>query len=47
VSWIFSDDLTLLGYLYLPHGANPDKGKIQSEYGGSPASGLVQLSFYF
>jgi hypothetical protein len=47
VSWIFSDYLTFLGYVYLPYGAKPENGKIMSEYGGSPVSGLVQISFYY
>lgn len=47
VSWIFSDSVTLIASGYLPHGARPADGELQSEYGGTPVSGLVQLSFYF
>ena len=29
------------------HGAPPEGTKILSEYGGTPTSGLVQISFYY
>ncbi|KPJ52978.1 hypothetical protein AMJ39_06370 [candidate division TA06 bacterium DG_24] len=47
VSWIFSDNLTLTASAYLPHGEEPHDGQLTSEYGGTPASGLLQISFYY
>ncbi len=47
VSWIFSDNVTLVANAYLPYGAEPEDGEIQSEYGGAPVSGLLQIGFYF
>ncbi len=47
VSWIFSDNVTLVANAYLPYGAEPKDGKIRSEYGGTPTSGLLQISFYY
>ncbi len=46
-SWIFSDNLTLTANLYLPYGAEPENGILSSEYGGVPASGLLQINFYY
>ncbi len=47
LSWIFSDNLTLTANLYLPYGAEPENGILRSEYGGVPASGLLQINFYY
>ena len=47
LSWLFSDNLTLAASAYVPHGAGPTGGRITSEYGGLPASGLMQISFYY
>lgn len=47
VSWIFSDNVTLVANVYFPYGAEPEDGQIQSEYGGTPVSGLVQIRFYY
>ncbi|MCK4590142.1 MAG: hypothetical protein KAT86_00205, partial [Candidatus Latescibacteria bacterium] len=47
VSWIFSDNITLVANVYFPYGAKPEDGQIQSEYGGTPASALLQISFYY
>jgi hypothetical protein len=47
VTWIFSDSVTLLGTAYLPYGKGPKDGNIQSEYGGTPLSGLIQINFYY
>ena len=47
VSWIFSDNVTLAATAYLPYGAEPERGEIRSEYGGTPVSALVQISFYY
>jgi hypothetical protein len=47
LSWLFSDNLTLAATLYLPYGRKPESGVLRSEYGGTPASGLVQMSFYY
>ena len=45
--WLFSDNLTLIAQLYISHGAGPVNGRIRSEYGGTPAGGLIQISFYY
>lgn len=47
VSWIFSDNVTLVASAYFPYGAEPKGGEIKSEYGGTPISGLVQIRFYY
>jgi hypothetical protein len=47
VSWIFSDNVTIAAQAYMPHGKKPEDGELRSEYGGTPASGLVQISFYY
>lgn len=47
MSWIFSDNVTLVANAYFPYGAKPNDGRIQSEYGGTPISGLVQIRFYY
>jgi hypothetical protein len=46
-SWVFSDNVTLVGSAYLPYGAKPEGGALRSEYGGTPVSALLQLSFYY
>ena len=47
VSWSFSDNVTLVANAYFPYGAKPKDGRIRSEYGGTPISGLVQIRFYY
>jgi hypothetical protein len=47
ISWIFSDNVTLVANAYFPYGAKPKDGRIKSEYGGTPISGLVQIRFYY
>jgi hypothetical protein len=47
VVWVFSDSVTLTASAYISHGAPPEGTKILSEYGGTPTSGLVQISFYY
>jgi hypothetical protein len=47
VVWVFSDSVTLTASAYISHGAAPEGSKILSEYGGTPTSGLVQISFYY
>ena len=47
ISWIFSDNVTLVTSAYFPYGAEPRDGEMKSEYGGTPASGLVQINFYY
>ena len=47
VSWIFSDNVTLVANAYFPYGAKPEDGRIRSEYGGTPISGLMQIRFYY
>jgi hypothetical protein len=45
--WYFSDNVTLSASAYLPHGEPPEAGTIKSEYGGTPASGVLQIGLYF
>ena len=45
--WVFSDSVTLTASAYVSHGAPPEGFKVLSEYGGTPTSGLVQISFYY
>ena len=47
VTWIFSDNVTFNASGYFPHGTGPEDGTLQSEYGATPASGLLQASFYY
>jgi|GEM_PF-406969 len=47
VSWLFSDNLTLLAHGYIPYGRRTDAGALRSEYGGTPAGGLLQMTFYY
>jgi len=47
VNWIFSDSVTLSASVYVPHGAGPQDGALRSEYGATPAGGLLQISFYY
>ena len=47
VVWVFSDSVTLTANTYIVHGATPDDRKILSEYGWTPTSGLLQISFYY
>ena len=47
VVWVFSNSVTLTASAYVSHGAPPEGTKILSEYGGTPTSGLVQISFYY
>jgi hypothetical protein len=46
-TWLFSDNVTLIASAYLAHGAGPGDGVIRSEYGGTPASGLLQINFTY
>jgi hypothetical protein len=47
VTWTFSDNVTFVFTGYLPHGAEPVNGMLQSEYGGNPISGILQANFYY
>ncbi len=47
VVWVFSDSVTLTASAYVSYGAAPEDFKILSEYGGTPTTGLVQISFYY
>ena len=47
VVWVFSDSVTLTASAYVSHGAPPEGSRIMSEYGGTPTSGLIQISFYY
>jgi hypothetical protein len=47
VVWVFSDNVTLTASGYVSYGAPPEDLMILSEYGGTPTSGLVQISLYY
>jgi hypothetical protein len=47
LTWSFSDNVTLAGSVYLPHGAGSTDGVLGSEYGSTPVSGLLQMSFHY
>lgn len=47
VVWVFSDSVTLSASAYLAYGAAPEGSSIMSEYGATPTTGLVQISFYY
>lgn len=47
LTWAFSDNVTLAGSVYLPHGAGSTDGVLGSEYGSTPVSGLLQISFHY
>jgi hypothetical protein len=47
ISWAFSDNVTIVASGYVPHGSKPEDGALQSEYGGTLVSGLLQMSFYY
>ncbi len=47
VTWVFSDNITLVGRGYAGYGPGSEDGEIQSEYGATPATGLIQISFYY
>jgi hypothetical protein len=46
-TWIFSDNVTLTASAYLSHGARPEEGSLKSEYGATPSTALLTLSFCF
>ncbi len=45
-TWTATDHVTLSGTLYLPFGAESEEGRLMSEYGATPGTGLLTLSFY-
>ncbi|MFC1526397.1 hypothetical protein ACFL6X_06260 [Candidatus Latescibacterota bacterium] len=47
VSWPASDNLTLAGTALIGHGTGTRDGSLRSEYGATPTSGLLQISFYY
>jgi hypothetical protein len=47
VTWVFSDNVTLVAKGYVGYGKDPEDGEIRSEYGATPTTGLVQISFYY
>jgi hypothetical protein len=47
VAYTFNDAVSLLGTVFVPYGRPPDAGRLQSEYGAAPRSGLLQLRLYF
>ena len=47
LTYTFTDAMSLLGAAYVPYGRPPDRGRLRSEYGAAPLSGLLQLRLYF
>ncbi len=47
VLWDFAQNASLRMNAFLPWGPDPRRGRLQSEYGASPMSLFLQLSFYF
>ena len=47
VVWVFSDSVTLSASAYVAYGDAPEGANIMSEYGATPTTGLVQISFYY
>ena len=47
LTYTFTDAVSLLGSVYLPYGEAPNGGRLGSEYGAAPLSGLLQLRLYF
>ena len=47
LTYTFSDAVSIAGTVYLPYGRLPEAGRLRSEYGATPISGLVQLRLYF
>jgi hypothetical protein len=46
VNWSFSDEISITAYAYLSYGSDPEEGNLTSQYGDTPTTGLLQLSFY-
>jgi hypothetical protein len=47
MTYTFNDAVSLLATVYVPYGRPPERGVLRSEYGATPASGLLQLRWYF
>ncbi len=47
ITWAATDWFTVAASAYVAHGADPEDGRLRSEYGATPTSGLVQISFYY
>lgn len=47
VTWNATSSATLVVSAFLPWGEEPSGGRLESEYGGTPASLFVHLSLYF
>jgi hypothetical protein len=47
LNWDLNDNSSLRFSVFLPWGAEPDRGRIRSEYGSTPSSLFVQFSTYF
>lgn len=46
VNWSFSDEISITAFAYLSYGSDPEEGNLTSQYGDTPTTGLLQLSFY-
>ena len=47
LSWDVSDHVTLDAVGFVPWGSEPDRGILQSEYGGRPLALFLQVSMYY
>jgi hypothetical protein len=47
LAWDVSDHVTIDAAAFLPWGAEPEQGILQSEYGGRPTSLFLQMSMYY
>lgn len=45
--WDFAENVSLIASGYAPWGRTPDRGRLRSEYGGSPASVFLQIALYY
>ena len=45
--YTLSDHINLTASLFIPWGASPENGNLQSEYGATPATLYLQLSMYY
>jgi hypothetical protein len=47
LAWDFAENVSFVASGFVPWGAEPSNGRIESEYGGTPLSLFLQLNVYF
>ncbi len=47
LTWDFSQSASVVGSVFVPWGHKPSRGRIKSEYGGTPLSLFLQLRCYY